>query len=88
MMSSPWRLYSAAHLVTHLSVLVLSLGTGLFYISDGLWRFAGQNQGASLVPDHHVILDSDAQATETLWHLVVVLTDVQTCDKRHRKAGG
>lgn len=68
---------TVAHLVTCLSPLALSLGTSLLYISDGLWCVTGQNQRTPLVSDHHVILDSDAHATETLWHLVIVLADVQ-----------
>lgn len=68
-----------AHSLTCLSLAALSLGTGLLYISDGLWCVRGQNQRAPLVLDHHVILNPDAQAAETLRHLVIVLTDVQPC---------
>lgn len=67
---------AVAHSVTSLSLSVLSLGTGLLYISDGLWCVTGQNQRASLVLDHHVILNPDAQSAETLWHLVVFLADI------------
>ncbi len=67
---------AVAHLYTCLSLLALSLGTGLLYISDGLWCVTGQNQRIPLVSDHHVILNPDAHATETLWHLVIVLADV------------
>lgn len=73
---------SVAHLVTCLSLPALSLGTGLLYICNGLWRVRGQNQGASLFSDHNIVLNPDAQATETRRCLVVVLADVQTCDKR------
>lgn len=65
-----------------LSLPALSLGTGLLDISDGLWCVTGQNERASLVSDDHVILNPDPQAAETLWHLVVVLADVQPCDNR------
>lgn len=76
---------AVGHSVTCLSLPALSLGTGLLYISDGLWCIRGQNQRASLVLDHHVVLNPDAQAAETLRCLVVVLADVQPCDNRRRK---
>lgn len=66
----------------HLFLPALSLGTGLLYISDGLWCITRQNQRPSLILDHHVILNPDAQAAKTLWHLVIVLADVQPCDKK------
>lgn len=74
--STPPAIEAVAHLVTCLSLPALSLGTGLLYIGDGLWRVRGQNQRASLVSNHHVILNPDAQAAETLWHLVIVLANV------------
>lgn len=74
-----------ADLDTHPCLSVLSVGTGLLYISNGLWCFTGQNQGASFVLDYHVILNPDAQASEMLWHLVIVLTEVQPCDNRRKR---
>lgn len=74
--STPPDIDAVAHLVTCPSLPALSLGTGPLYIGDGLWCVRGQNQRASLVSDHHVILNPDAQAAETLWHLVIVLADV------------
>jgi len=67
------------------SLPALPRGAGLLYVTDGLWRVTGQNQRASHVPNHHVVLDPDAQAAETLRHLVVVLADVQPCGRRRRK---
>lgn len=55
----------------------LSLGTGPLYISNGLRCVRRQNQRASLVLDHHIILNPDTHAAETLWGLLIVLGDVQ-----------
>lgn len=74
---TPAAVGAVAHLVTCLSLPALSLGAGMLYISDGLWCVTGQNQRTSLVSDHHVVLNPDTQAAETLWHLVIVLADVQ-----------
>lgn len=77
-----------AHLVTCLFLPALSLGTGLLYISNGLWCTTRQNQRVSLILDHYIILNPDAQAAEMLWYLVIVLIDVQSCDNNRGKKSG
>lgn len=59
----------------------LSVGTGLLHLGYGLWCIAGEDYRGPILLDHHVILDPDAQAAKALWHLLIVLTDVQPCDK-------
>lgn len=65
-------------------VQALSLGAGLLHLADGLRCIAGEDQGSSGLLDHHVVLDPDAQAAKTLWGLVIVLADVQACDKTEK----
>lgn len=70
------------------ALLALSLGAGLLHLGDGLRCFAGEDQRSSRLLDHHVVLNPDAHAAETLWRLVIVLADVQACDKMEKQEGG
>lgn len=68
-----------------LPVPPLSLGAGLLHLGDGLRCIAGEDERSAGLLDHHVVLDPDAQAAETLWRQVVVLTDVQAWDRTEKK---